>query len=78
MTDRAGVEFYETFGDRCVLLACVINVPFAPEVGQTVNILRTDYRVVNIEWSIDDADNVNGSKLRANVYCEAVKKGTNQ
>lgn len=66
----AKIEFYQELSERHM---AVVDDGAVPRVGDLVNIRKASWRVTRVTWAVDNADDVMGAKLRANVELQLVK-----
>lgn len=50
----------------------VLTLGSVPRAGEFVNIRKVTFLVEGVTWAVDNADDVMGSKLRANVELKRV------
>tara|TARA_Y100001951_G_C11119731_1_gene172106 strand:+ start:79 stop:306 length:228 start_codon:yes stop_codon:yes gene_type:complete len=55
VSDRATIEFWKVAGDGTVegLLEAIVSDAAPPRKGEIINIRKTDYHVVRVDYSLD-------------------------
>lgn len=70
MTDK--IEFYNADGEPGRDLVATVDSGMVPHINSLISIRQETWEVVSVSYALDDADDCNQRKMRANVELQKV------